>query len=108
MSRFDRFAERVAHLYGKSGAFGAAVVLVIAWAALGPPMHFTDTWHLVINTPTTIVTFLGLFLVQNQQWRDGRAMNAKLDEVLERLGEISETNTAAAKAAEGIEDEIGT
>lgn len=108
MNRFDRFAERASHAYGKSGAFLAGVGLVLAWGALGPVMGFTDTWHLVINTPTTIVAFLGLFLVQNQQWRDGRALNAKLDTVLEELAKVQETNAAEARQAEGMEDEVGT
>lgn len=108
MNRFDRFAEKAAHAYGKSYAFGLAVVLIVVWAFFGPPMKFKDNWHLLINTPTTIITFLGLFLVQNQQWRDGRAINKKLDAVLEELAEMRETNTSRARSHEEIEKEIGT
>lgn len=108
VNRFDRFAEAVAHAYARSFAFLLAVGLIVAWAALGPPLRFSDQWHLLINTPTTIVTFLGLFLVQNQQWRDGRALNAKLDEVLEQLARVRETNAAQARAAERSEDDVGT
>jgi len=63
-------------------AFSAALVIVIGWAVLGPIFHFSDTWQLVINTGTTIVTFLMVFLIQNTQNRDSNAVQVKLDELI--------------------------
>lgn len=69
-------------MLGHPIAFGAALLVVIVWATLGPIFHFTDTWQLVINTGTTIVTFLMVFLIQNTQNRDSEAMQLKLDELI--------------------------
>jgi low affinity Fe/Cu permease len=81
-SPFSRFAQWVAHASGTPPIFAIAVVIVIGWAASGPLFHFSDTWQLVINTGTTIVTFLMVFLIQNTQNRDTAAMQAKLDELI--------------------------
>jgi low affinity Fe/Cu permease len=81
-SWFDRFAQRAAHWTGRSSAFAAAVVLVIAWAATYPLFDNFDTWQLVINTTTTIITFLMVFLIQSTQNRDTAAMHVKLDELI--------------------------
>ena len=80
--RFRRFAHRTAEAAGHSHAFAGAVLVLIVWAATGPLFHFSDTWQLVINTGTTIVTFLMVFLIQNTQNRDAHAMHLKLDELI--------------------------
>ena len=80
--RFAHLAARVAHLAGHYLAFLAAVAVIAAWALTGPLFGFSDTWQLVINTGTTIVTFLMVFLIQNTQNRDARAMHLKLDELI--------------------------
>ncbi len=79
---FRRFAARTSTAAGKPATFIAAVLLVIAWAATGPMFQFGNTWQLVINTSTTIITFLMVFLIQNTQNRDGAAVQIKLDELI--------------------------
>ena len=79
---FTEFSSRVAHATGKPFTFAASLVIVVIWAATGPLFHYSDTWQLVINTGTTIVTFLMVFLIQNTQNRDGAAIQAKLDEII--------------------------
>jgi low affinity Fe/Cu permease len=79
---FTRVATLIATAAGQPLAFLLAVGTVIVWAVTGPLFHYSDTWQLVINTGTTIVTFLMVFLIQNSQNRDGAAMQAKLDEIL--------------------------
>jgi len=79
---FTRFAERVALLSGSSYSFIAAFALIIVWAISGPVFAFSDTWQLVINTGTTIITFLMVFLIQNSQNRDTAALHLKLDELI--------------------------
>jgi low affinity Fe/Cu permease len=81
-SRFTRFAKKTSRLSGTPGAFILAVLVVLAWVATGPLFRFSDTWQLVINTGTTIVTFLMVFLIQNTQYRDAEAVQVKLDELL--------------------------
>ena len=81
-SLFTRFANLVAHAAGKPVTFVLCCAAIIAWAASGPMFGFSDTWQLVINTGTTIVTFLMVFLIQNTQNRDGAAIQAKLDELI--------------------------
>jgi low affinity Fe/Cu permease len=75
-------AARVAFATGSSWAFVTAVSIIIGWALTGPLFHFSDTWQLVINTSTTIITFLMVFLIQNTQNRDSRALHLKLDELI--------------------------
>ncbi|HXX65784.1 MAG TPA: low affinity iron permease family protein [Polyangiaceae bacterium] len=82
MNWFQRFAHRTAEWVGHSGAFLCAVLIVVVWAFTGPLFHFSDTWQLVINTGTTIVTFLMVFLIQNTQNRDAHALHLKLDELI--------------------------
>jgi low affinity Fe/Cu permease len=83
MSRlFTRFANAVARWTGRPLAFILCLLLIVAWAASGPLFGFSDTWQLVINTTTTIVTFLMVFLIQNTQNRDNAAIQAKLDEII--------------------------
>lgn len=79
---FSRFAEKTSRYAGKPAAFLLAVVVVMFWAASGPLFHFGDTWQLVINTGTTIVTFLMVFLIQNSQNREGASLHIKLDELI--------------------------
>jgi len=79
---FTGIANRVAHATGLPSTFAVCVAIVVAWAASGPVFHFSDTWQLIINTGTTIVTFLMVFLIQNTQNRDGAAIQAKLDELI--------------------------
>ncbi len=79
---FRRLAQATAQGVGTPWTFLAAVFVVLVWAASGPVFHFSDTWQLVINTGTTIVTFLMVFLIQNTQNRDARVMHLKLDELI--------------------------
>ncbi|MEP6571579.1 MAG: low affinity iron permease family protein [Gemmatimonadota bacterium] len=79
---FRQFAQRTSQLMGSPWSFMAALLIILAWAVTGPMFHFSDTWQLVINTGTTIITFLMVFLIQNTQNRDAQAMHLKLDELL--------------------------
>src|ERR1700755_1103709 len=79
---FSGLAKKVAFTAGQPIVFACAVAMVVLWALLGPVFHFSDTWQLVINTATTVLTFLMVFLLQNSQNRDGAAIQAKLDELL--------------------------
>jgi low affinity Fe/Cu permease len=79
---FSRFASRIAQWVGHPYMFLFAVLALIVWAVSGPVFHFSDTWQLVINTGTTIVTFLVVFLIQNTQNRDAKALHLKLDELI--------------------------
>jgi low affinity Fe/Cu permease len=79
---FTAFASSIAHAAGRPSAFAICFVVILAWAVSGPFFHFSDTWQLIINTGTTIVTFLMVFLIQNTQNRDGAAIQAKLDELI--------------------------
>ena len=79
---FSRFSRAVSKAAGSPLTFVAAVALVLVWAATGPLFHFSETWQLVINTGTTIITFLMVFLIQNSQNRDSQAMQLKLDEII--------------------------
>ena len=80
--RFGRFAARSSHYLGSRWAFVSAIGIILIWAITGPIFHFSDTWQLVINTGTTIVTFLMVFLIQNTQNRDARAIHLKLNELI--------------------------
>jgi len=79
---FTDIANKVAHLVGLPVTFALCCLIVMVWAVSGPVFGFSDTWQLIINTGTTIVTFLMVFLIQNTQNRDGAAMQAKLDELI--------------------------
>lgn len=79
---FHRFASSTAVMVGRSYAFILAAAVLVVWASTGPLFHFSDTWQLVINTGTTIVTFLMVFLIQNTQNRDAHAIHLKLDELI--------------------------
>jgi low affinity Fe/Cu permease len=82
MDFFWRFSRRCSEYLGSAWAFIAAIVSIVVWAGLGPQFGYSDTWQLVINTATTIVTFLMVFLIPNTQNRDSKAINLKLDELL--------------------------
>lgn len=82
---FHKLATKAAHALGSPYAFLVACCGVMIWATLGPAMGYSETWQLVINTGTTIITFLSVFLIQNTQNRDSQAMHLKLDEILRAL-----------------------
>jgi len=82
---FGQFAATASSYVGSRWAFAAAISVIIVWAVAGPIYHYSDTWQLIINTGTTIVTFLMVFLIQNTQNRDARAINLKLDELIHAI-----------------------
>jgi low affinity Fe/Cu permease len=120
---FSKIANGVAHATGRPGVFMLALLAVLVWAITGPFFRYSDTWQLVINTGTTIVTFLMVFLIQNSQNRDSAAIQVKLDELIrvsagknvfvgierltdseiERLREIIERRAKGAPACRAIE-----
>jgi len=82
---FQVFATQSSHWVGSKWAFALAVATIVIWATTGPFFHYSDTWQLVVNTATTIVTFLMVFLIQNTQNRDARAIHLKLDEIIRAI-----------------------
>lgn len=82
---FRKIAVTVSVIVGTSKAFVFALIVIIMWAFTGPIFHFSDTWQLVINTATTIITFLMVFLIQNTQNRDSKAIHIKLDELIKNI-----------------------
>ena len=82
---FRVFARRSSIMLGSAWAFAGAMLVILVWLLTGPTFHFSDTWQLIINTGTTIVTFLMVFLIQNTQNRDAKAMHLKLDEIIRAL-----------------------
>ena len=83
--RFGHFASSASTCLGSQWAFAAAIGVIVIWAVTGPLYHYSNTWQLIINTGTTIVTFLMVFLIQNTQNRDARAINLKLDELIHAI-----------------------
>jgi len=81
-SWYSRFAKSAAHFCGRPRVFVVALLVILVWIVTGPIFHYSDTWQLVINTGTTIVTFLMVFLIQNTQNRDTEAIQVKLDELI--------------------------
>lgn len=79
---FRVFAHRSSVMLGSAWAFSGAVLVILVWILTGPTFHFSDTWQLIINTATTVITFLMVFLIQNTQNRDAKAMHLKLDELI--------------------------
>jgi low affinity Fe/Cu permease len=79
---FRKFAQTTSQAVGSSWSFILAVLIILLWAVTGPMFHYSDTWQLVINTGTTIITFLMVFLIQNTQNRDAKAIHLKLDELI--------------------------
>jgi low affinity Fe/Cu permease len=118
-SGVDRFftfcASRIATAAGQPLTFILALAIILVWAVTGPLFHFSDTWQLIINTGTTIVTFLMVFLIQNSQNRDAAAMQAKLDEVIRAVGPAREqfigiehlTDQQIEKIRTALEREVG-
>lgn len=102
---FRRAADKVAQWVGSPGFFLANVALVVAWLALGPVFHWSDTWQLIVTSGLTVTTQLLVILIQNTQNRDGRAIHLKLDEVLRAIGDA---RTELARAEEMSEDEVET
>ncbi len=84
-SWFSHFAKKTARASGRPATFGLAVAVILIWAVTGPLFHFSDTWQLVINTSTTIITFLMVFLIQCTQNRDAEAVQVKLDELIRAI-----------------------
>jgi low affinity Fe/Cu permease len=82
---FRVFARRSSIMLGSAWAFTGAVLVIVVWLLTGPTFHFSDTWQLIINTATTVITFLMVFLIQNTQNRDAKAMQLKLDEMIRAL-----------------------
>lgn len=101
--RFRYYANRVADGVGSPGTFGAGLFVVIVWAATGPVFHYSDTWQLVINTGTSVVTFLMVFLIQNTQNRDAAAMQLKLNELIRAMASARNT---MLDLENGTEEEI--
>lgn len=79
---FSKFAAGCAHVAGHPMAFGVSLLLIVVWGVLGPSFHYSDTWQLVANTATSLITFLMVFLIQSSQNRDGAAIQVKLDELI--------------------------
>lgn len=89
--KFRHFATRISAIVGSPGAFILAATVILVWALSGPIFDFSDTWQLVINTSTTVVTFLIVFLIQNTQNRDARAIHLKLDELIRTVKDARNT-----------------
>jgi low affinity Fe/Cu permease len=100
---FTRFASQMATVAGHYQTFLAAILVIIVWAVSGPFFGFSDTWQLVINTGTTVVTFLMVFLIQNTQNRDARAMHLKLDEIIRS---IEAADNAIIQAEDETDEEL--
>jgi low affinity Fe/Cu permease len=103
---FSRFAEWAARATGKPLATILAFAVVIVWAVTGPIFHFSDTWQLVINTGTSIVTFLMVFLIQNSQNRDTEALQIKLDEIIRAIEQADNSLLNLEELEEQDLDEI--
>jgi len=100
---FAHFAKAIARAAGHPVSFGLALFVILAWGLTGPLFHFSDTWQLAVNTGTTIVTFLMVFLIQNTQYRDSVAMQIKLDELLRA---VKGAHTALADLEDLTESEL--
>lgn len=93
---FTRIANRCAQIMGQPAAFIISVLLIVLWATSGPFLHYSDTWQLIVNTATTVLTFLAVFLIQNSQNRDTMALQLKLSELILAVNE-AENRVAAAE-----------
>jgi low affinity Fe/Cu permease len=100
---FRKFARNASDLLGRAESFLMALFAIMVWAALGPVYHYSDTWQLVINTATTIVTFLMVFLIQNTQNRDAKAIHLKLDELIRG---VKGARTGLVRLEELTDDEL--
>ena len=112
---FTHIATRIANASGQPITFVFALGLIIIWAATGPVFHYSDTWQLIVNTATTVVTFLMVFLIQNSQNRDASAMQAKLDELIRSVDKAREqfigiehlTDLEICEIRDALEKEVG-
>jgi low affinity Fe/Cu permease len=112
---FTHIATRIANASGQPITFIVALLLIVVWAATGPAFHYSDTWQLIVNTSTTIVTFLMVFLIQNSQNRDASAMQAKLDELIRSVDKAREqfigiehlTDLEICEIRDALEKEVG-
>lgn len=102
--KFTQVVDRITHLLGTPGALAAATLVILVWAITGPLFGFSDTWQLVINTSTTIVTFLMVFVIQNAQNRDAKAVHIKLDELLRAVEGASNRFVVAENLTEEEQD----
>jgi low affinity Fe/Cu permease len=98
--RFNRLADRATIALGSATAIVLSVLLVVVWALVGPIFHFSDTWQLFINTTTTVITFWMVFVIQNSQNRDARAIHLKLDEIIRANEEARNEFIVAEKQTE--------
>ena len=103
---FTHLASATSHAAGRPATFALCCATVLAWAITGPLFHYSDTWQLVINTGTTIVTFLMVFLIQNTQNRDGAALQAKLDELIRATHDARNTYMGIEKLRESELDQM--
>lgn len=107
---FRVFARRSSVVLGSAWAFAVAVSIIAVWAMTGPTFHFSDTWQLIINTGTTIVTFLMVFLIQNTQNRDAKAVHLKLDEIIRSIkgarNELVDLEELSDEALKKLEQEF--
>jgi len=103
---FTAFATWASRKSGHAFTFGLAVLVILVWAVTGPLFHFSDTWQLVINTGTTIITFLMVFLIQNTQNRDSEAVHIKLDELIRATEKAHNAFLDLEELTEGELDEI--
>lgn len=111
---FTRIASKCSNIMGQPVTFIAAVLLIVLWAFSGPMLGYSDTWQLIVNTATTVMTFLAVFLIQNSQNCDGAAMQAKLDEIIraldkarvEFIGIEHLTDAQIAKIREALEADV--
>lgn len=104
-SIFDRFASWVTRLAGSPGAFALALAVVVGWALTGPSLGYSETWQLVINTGTTIVTFLMVFLIQQAQNKDSRALHIKLNELI-AASKLTSNRTISVEDLDASELEV--
>jgi low affinity Fe/Cu permease len=105
--RFGRFAARCSHYLGSRWAFVAAIGVIVVWAITGPVFHYSDSWQLVINTGTTIVTFLMVFLIQNTQNRDAKAIHLKLNELIHAVDKAKNRMIDVENLSDLELDELG-
>lgn len=107
---FRKFAQKISTLSGSPYSFGLSIIIIVIWAALGPIFKYSDTWQLVINTGTTIITFLMVFLIQNTQNRETKAINLKLDELIrankKARNRLIELEDLSDEELEKIHDEL--